>query len=124
MKYLWIGGGGALGAIARYSIGVWFYSRFGARFPYGTVTINISGCFVIGVVVAFLDARPDMSPVWRYAVPIGFVGAYTTFSTFELETLRAVQEGWPAVALLNVALSVVAGYAAVWLGFAAGRHLA
>jgi CrcB protein len=123
MKFLWIGLGGTLGAISRYAVGVWFYDRFGARFPYGTVTINISGCFIIGLVVAVLDSRTGLSPAWRYAIPIGFVGAYTTFSTFELETFRAVQEGWNGVAVLNVALSIVVGYAAVWLGFGLGRRL-
>jgi len=124
VRYLWVGLGGALGAIARYAVGVWFYDRFGARFPYGTVAINISGCFAIGLVVALLDARSAISPAWRYAIPIGFIGAYTTFSTFELESFRAVQEGWPGIALLNLGLSVIVGYAAVWLGFVAGRHLA
>ncbi|HEY0794723.1 MAG TPA: fluoride efflux transporter CrcB [Acidisarcina sp.] len=124
MKYLWIGLGGALGAISRYAVGVWLYERLGSRFPYGTFAVNISGCFAVGLIVAFLDARSAVPSAWRYAVPIGFIGAYTTFSTFELESFHAVQDGFPGVALLNIILSVVIGYAAVWLGFAAGRHFA
>jgi fluoride exporter len=121
MKYLWIGLGGALGAISRYAVGVWFAERFG-RFPYGTFAINMSGCFAIGLVIEVLGSRAGLSPAWRYAVPIGFIGAYTTFSTFELESFHAVQQGFPLVAIMNITLSVVIGYAAVWLGFAAGRY--
>lgn len=123
MKYLWIGLGGALGAICRYLIGVWFSDRFG-RFPYGTFTINITGCFAIGLAIAILGSRTGLSAAWRYAIPIGFIGAYTTFSTYELESLHAVQQGFPVVAILNLTLSVVIGYAAVWLGFAAGSRIA
>ncbi len=124
MKYLWIGLGGALGAIARYAVGVWLYSRLGARFPYGTFAVNVSGCFAIGLIVALLDSRSALPEAWRYAVPIGFIGAYTTFSTFEFETFRAMQDGVPGIAILNVVLSLLVGYAAVWLGFATGRRLA
>ncbi len=123
MKYMWIGLGGALGAISRYAVGIFFCERFGTRFPYGTLAVNISGCFAVGLIVALLDARSDMPSFWRYGVPVGFVGAYTTFSTFELETLRAVQDGFPGTALLNILLSVAFGYAAVWLGLTAGHRL-
>jgi fluoride exporter len=124
MKYLWIALGGALGSVARYTVGLWIYERMGTRFPYGTFVINISGCFIIGFALTILDARVGLPPAWREAIPIGFVGAYTTFSTFEYETLRAVQNGQPAIGLLYVALSVVIGFAAVWLGSAAGRSFA
>jgi CrcB protein len=124
MKYLWIALGGALGSVARYTVGLWIYERMGTRFPYGTFVINISGCFIIGFALTILDARVGLPPAWREAIPIGFVGAYTTFSTFEYETLRAVQGGQPAIGLLYVALSVVIGFAAVWLGSAAGRSFA
>jgi fluoride exporter len=122
LKYLVIGIGGFLGAIARYELGVYIGSRFGGRFPFGTFVINMSGCFLIGVVVALL-ARTTLSPYWRYLVPIGFIGAYTTFSTFEYETLRAVQDGQVITGLLNVVLSVVIGFVAVWLGAVIGRTI-
>ncbi|HEY0758352.1 MAG TPA: fluoride efflux transporter CrcB [Acidisarcina sp.] len=124
MRYLWVALGGALGAVARYALGVWFYDRWGGRIPYGTFVINVSGSFAIGLIVAVLDARTSLPVAWRYAVPIGFIGAYTTFSTFELDTIRAVQEGRTGVAILNVVLSVVLGYGAVWLGLIAGRQIA
>jgi len=124
MRFLWVGFGGALGSIARYLVGLLVYERMGTRFPYGTFVINISGCFVIGLVLTVLDARLELSPAWREAVAIGFIGAFTTFSTFEYETLRAVQHGQAATALTYVASSVVLGFAAVWAGRTVGRMLA
>jgi CrcB protein len=123
MKYLWVGLGGCLGSVARYAVGLWIYERLGARFPYGTFVINISGCFLIGLVLAVLDARLELPAAWRQAVPIGFIGAYTTFSTFEYETLRAAQQGQSAMAAGYVLASLVVGFAAVWLGQGAGRLL-
>ncbi len=120
LKYVMVGIGGFLGAIARYMLGAYIGSHYGARFPYGTFVINMSGSFLIGFILAFL-ARTTASPYWRYLIPIGFIGAYTTFSTFEYETLRAIQEGQIASGLLNVALSVTVGFAAVWAGAALGR---
>lgn len=124
MKYLWVGLGGALGSMARYAAGVWIYERMGTRFPYGTFVINISGCFIIGVVLTVLDSHLSLPHEWRLAVPIGFVGAYTTFSTFEYETLRAFQNGQAATAVLYVGLSVLIGFAAVWVGVVTGRLFA
>jgi CrcB protein len=123
MKYLWVGLGGALGSIARYTVGLWVYERLGTRFPYGTLLINLSGCFIIGFALTVLDAHLALPHEWRLAIPIGFVGAYTTFSTFEYETLRLVQNGQGALAFLYVALSLLVGFAAVWAGVAAGRLL-
>ena len=120
LKYFMIAMGGAAGAIARYVLGNYIGSRLGFRFPYGTFIVNISGCFLVGVSMAFLSLS-TASPSWRYLVPIGFIGAYTTFSTFEYETLRAIQDGQLATGLLNVGLSVVTGFVAVWLGDVLGR---
>ena len=122
-KYLWVGIGGFAGSIARYALGVWIYDRMGTRFPYGTFVINITGCFLIGVILTVLDARVGVPPAWRLAIPIGFIGAYTTFSTFEYETFRSVNSGQASIGLLNIALSVLVGYFAVWLGVMAGRAL-
>ena len=116
--------GGAAGAIARFLLGAYIDQRMGARFPYGTFVVNMSGCFVIGISMAMLTNRGYLGPNWRYLVPIGFIGAYTTFSTFEYETLRAIQDGQWLSGGLNVLLSVVAGFVMVWLGAATGRALA
>jgi CrcB protein len=123
LKYLVIGVGGFLGAVARYAVATYIGSRYGIRFPYGTFVINMSGCFLIGLIVTLL-ARTTASLYWRYLIPIGFIGAYTTFSTFEYETLRAVQDGQVTTGLLNVALSVILGFVAVWAGAALGRIFA
>ncbi len=120
LKYLVVGIGGFLGAIARYLLGAYLGSRYGVRFPYGTFVVNMTGCFLIGLVMALL-ARTTASAYWRYLLPIGFIGAYTTFSTFEYETLRAIQDGQMLTGLLNIAVSVIAGFIAVWAGDALGR---
>jgi fluoride exporter len=124
MKYLWLALGGALGAIARYAVGLWLYERLGTRYPYGTFAINVSGCFLIGLTLTILDAHMDLSPAWRLAIPTGFIGAYTTFSTFEYETLRTMQHGQPGAAILYFGSSLILGYAAVWVGMACGRLVA
>ena len=103
--------GGALGAVARFLVTSGFARRLGADWPWGTLFINLSGCFLIAVLTARLE-----SPNLRYLLPIGFVGAYTTFSTFEYETLQLIQLGRPASALAYVVGSNVLGFGAVLLG--------
>ena len=120
LKYIVVGAGGFLGAIARYALGAYIGGRYGLRFPLGTFVINVSGSFLIGLILTVL-ARTTASAYWRYLIPIGFIGAYTTFSTFEYETLRAIQDGQMMTGLLNVGLSLVAGFIAVWAGAAIGR---
>jgi len=120
MRFIWVALGGALGSLARYLLGAWIYSRMGTRFPFGTFVVNITGCFVIGLALAILDAHAELPSAWRLAIPIGFVGAYTTFSTFEFETYRAFQSN-PAIALVYLASSVVLGYVAVHLGIQASK---
>jgi CrcB protein len=110
--------------MARYAVGAWMTKRFGLAFPYGTLVINISGCFLLGLLLAVLDTRTTLPLALRLAGPIGFVGAYTTFSTFEYETLRTAQEGQAGLAMLYVLLSVVVGYIAAWLGQVTGKLVA
>ena len=122
-RYVMIAVGGALGAIARYQVAAMIQARVPVGFPYGTFIVNVSGCLIMGFITALLTERLTASPNWRFLIPIGFVGAYTTFSTFELETFRAVSEGaWP-IAAANVGASFVAGYLALWAGFVAARLL-
>lgn len=115
-KYLAVAGGGALGAAARYFLGGTVLARVGAPFPFATFVINVSGSFVLGFFLTLAAERADFSPHLRLAVAVGFLGAYTTFSTFEYETLRLAQERAMLVAMLNVILSVTVGFAAVWGG--------
>jgi CrcB protein len=118
-----IAAGGALGAIARYALGGLVQEWAGARFPYGTLVVNVSGCLVMGVVMTLLTERGVIHPNWRFLVPVGFIGAYTTFSTFEYETFRVIEQGGWIVALANVAVSVVAGFAALVAGIFGTRAL-
>jgi fluoride exporter len=123
LKYVMVGIGGCLGSILRFWLGNYVGSKMGTRFPYGTFVINISGSFLIGLVFAFLTERSQWSPYWRYLIPIGFIGGYTTFSSFEFETLRTIQEGQFGIGLLYMTSSVVLGLAAAWGGLIAGRAL-
>jgi len=108
-----VGAGGFLGAIARFLIGTWISNRYGSLFPWATIIINISGSFILGLIATLLLNRVLINPNWRFFVTIGFVGAYTTFSTFEYETAR-LGSSW--LAMGNLLGSVIAGYIAVWLG--------
>jgi len=94
------------------------------RFPYGTFVINCTASFLIGFTIPVLSERVDWSPNWRYLIPIGFIGGYSTFSTFEYETFRVFQAGEFLIAGLNVVLSVVVGFVSVWLGAIAARWFA
>jgi len=122
-KYLMVGIGGFIGAIARFWLGGYISDHMGTRFPYGTFVINCTGSFFIGFIITLLAERTHWSANWRYLIPVGFIGAYTTFSTFEYETFRNIQEGEFLVAGLNVILSVVVGFVSVWLGVIAGRTI-
>ena len=123
LKYLVIGIGGALGSVLRFWVGTYIGSKLGARFPYGTLFINLTGSFLIGVLVTVVGAKAQWSPYWTYLLPIGFIGGYTTFSSFEYETLRTIQDGQIGLGLLYVGASVVVGFAAVWGGIVAGRAI-
>jgi CrcB protein len=115
-KYLLIAAGGALGSIARYWVGSTIAGRMGTRFPYGTLVINISACLIIGFSLTYLGKRAGLSPAWRYFIPIGFIGAYSTFSTYEWETLSTLRSGAFAIAGLYSTGSLILGLAATWLG--------
>jgi len=120
-NYLYIAAGGALGSLARYWVGSTVTNRMGTRFPYGTFIINITACLIIGFSLTLLGRRTDLNPAWRFLVPIGFVGAYSTFSTFEWETFTALQTSAFLMATLYVTLSVLLGLIALWLGVLLAR---
>jgi CrcB protein len=121
-EMLWVGAGGFLGAIARYVVGGWVATRLGTAFPYGTFVINVTGSFVLGVIMGAVEGHV-VSPVFRLSTAVGFIGAYTTFSTFTYETIRLVEDGSFLFAAVNVTASVLVGIASVVLGLAIGRGI-
>ena len=122
-KYLLIAVGGALGSIARYWVGSTVASRLGAKFPYGTLVINLTACVIIGFSLTLLARRTALNPAWRFLVPIGFVGAYSTFSTYEWETLSLLRGGAFAEASLYAFGSLFLGLVATWLGVMIAEYL-
>jgi CrcB protein len=123
-KYLAVAAGSALGGMLRYYLGGSVLSRMTEAFPLATFVINITGSFIVGFFLTMVAERVSLSQHLRLAIAVGFVGAYTTFSTFEYETARLVEERYFMLALLNVLLSVVVGFIAVWGGIVAARALA
>lgn len=123
-KFLLVALGGAMGSVLRFWGGGYVNGRLSSRFPYGTFVINITASFLIGFVMTFLDERLHWNPNWRYLVVAGFLGGYSTFSTFEYETFRVFQDGEMMIAGLNAIASVAVGFMAVWLGAITGRVIA
>ena len=116
VNIFFIGIGGFLGAISRYGVALWIGQRWGRNFPLGTFLINISGSFLIGLLMSLFTERFMVNPQWRLFLVVGFLGAYTTFSTFEYETGTLVKDGEWLIAMLNVILSVSVGFIALKLG--------
>lgn len=116
LKYLVIGAGGFAGAIARYAVAVWIGQRWGQGFPLGTFVINVSGSFLIGLLMCLMTEKLMVNPQWRLFLIVGFLGAYTTFSTFEYETGELIRDREWMFAMLNVAGSVIAGFIALKTG--------
>jgi CrcB protein len=116
VKFLLIGVGGALGSMVRYWLGSTIANRYGTRFPWGTFLINLLACTAIGFSLTFLAKHVNISPAWRFLVPVGFIGAFSTFSTYEWETLSSIQDGAFLFAAIYASSSFVLGLIAVWGG--------
>ncbi len=119
---VWIMVAGGLGSGARYLVGRWVLERFGAAFPFGTLMVNVAGCFALGM-LAHVAASAAWSPELRAAVFVGFLGGFTTYSSFNQETIALLTNGSAAMAVLNIGLTLAAGLAAGWLGLVAARQL-
>ena len=116
-RMLIIGAGGFLGAIFRYYVSGWAQTlSHSFHFPYGTLTVNILGSFLLGFLMRYTFIHNTFSPEARLLIFIGFLGAFTTFSTFSTETLNLFIDGAPNLALMNITANVLLGLAAVWLG--------
>jgi CrcB protein len=122
-KYFFIALGGALGSVVRYLVGTSVSNRLGIRFPFGTLVINITACVIIGLSLEILNRHTNVNPAFRYLIPIGFIGAYSTFSTFEWEIFSNLNSGAFWIAILYVTASLVFGLVAVALGAALGKAL-
>ena len=119
---LFISLGAALGANLRFAVNRLALKYLSPALPYGTLIVNVTGSFILGVIMGLLDAHV-LAPAVRLSLGIGFVGAYTTFSTFTYETLRLVESGSVLLAATNVVGSVIVGMLAAIAGLAAGRAL-
>ena len=117
-----VAAGGACGALLRFWVGQAVYALLGRGFPFGTLVVNVSGSLAMGALYVLFFERYDIAPEWRAALVVGFLGAFTTFSTFSMDTLLLVQQGEHAKAGMNVLLSVVLCLAGCWLGMAAARQ--
>ncbi len=113
---LYIAVGGALGAVARYLLSTWIYSRVEQIYPFGTFAVNMLGCFLLGLIFKLILEKSIMSSELRLMITVGIIGAFTAFSTFSLETLTLFRENNITTALLYVGASIVVGLLAVWLG--------
>lgn len=115
---------GALGALSRFLLATWVQERMTNLFPWGTFVVNISGCYLLGLVYILGINTLIIGPNARTFLAIGFLGAYTTFSTFSLETLNIIKNGEIKLALLNIIASIIFGLIAVWLGTVTGKFIA
>jgi len=122
-QLLAIAGGGALGAVLRFSMSSNIYRVFGREFPYGTLAVNVLGSLLMGLFFILIIERGTLSAEWRSVIMIGFLGAFTTFSTFSIETLALLESGELSRAVLNIFLSVVLCLGATWLGLVIGRQI-
>ncbi|MBI1778259.1 MAG: fluoride efflux transporter CrcB [Proteobacteria bacterium] len=125
MNYLWVALGSALGGTARYWASGFIASQFGETFPWGTIIVNVTGSFVIGLfgALGLPEGRFILDPSLRIFVMVGICGGYTTFSSFSLQTLNLVRDGEWLYAGANILYSVVLCLVAVWLGHVAGQAI-
>lgn len=113
--------GGALGALLRFVLSSVITNKLGSTFPYGTLTVNVMGSFVMGLLAFLMVEKMQLDPLLRLGIFVGFLGAFTTFSTFSMETLNLFEQGKSLIALLNMFVSVTFSLLAVWLGVVVGK---
>lgn len=123
LKLVMIAAGGALGAVLRFAASNGVHQLFGRDFPYGTLSVNVIGSFLIGILYILMAERFNVNPEIRAFVLIGLLGAFTTFSTFSLETFNLIEAGELIKALANIALSVLVCLFATWIGIMIARQI-
>jgi fluoride exporter len=122
-RFLWVGVAGAFGTWTRYLVSTWAGRAFGATFPVGTLIVNVSGCFLIASVMQLALATTFVPPTLRLVLTTGFIGGLTTYSSFNFETSRLVQEGAWGIAAANFAVTTIGCFAAGVLGMVVTRQL-
>lgn len=122
-RVFFIGLAGFLGTIARLGLSGLIASRFGEKFPTGTLLVNLLGCFLAGLLYQLFEDRVGGGQMVRACLMIGFLGGFTTFSAFGLQTFELLKSGAVALAMLNILLSNAAGLCLVWLGYSLGKLL-
>jgi len=121
--FFYIGSAGFAGALARYYISGWVYALFGSRLPFGTLAVNVAGSLLLGFLYTLSVERTLLSPELRLALTVGFLGSFTTFSTFSLETFNLFNEGSLYLSVMNIAANLLLGLAAVVCGIFLARLL-
>ena len=117
MDKLWLVAlGGSIGSCLRYLVSLWTVDRFGPDFPFGTLIVNIVGCFIIGAFLTAATEKYIVDPNLRFLVVVGFCGGLTTFSSFGYETLKLLEGAGYHYAMLNIGANLVLGFLATWLG--------
>lgn len=114
--------GGAIGAAMRFMVSNGVYSLLGREFPYGTLAVNIIGSFFMGLLTVMILERGDFDPLIKLAILVGFLGSFTTFSTFSMDTLALINDGALLRAFINMIANVVICVSAVWLGMILAKH--
>jgi CrcB protein len=123
-RFLLVFVGGGLGSISRYAVGLWAGQRFGTAFPFGTLIVNVVGCFLIAVVMQTALQVASFPPNLRLALATGFMGGLTTYSSFNYETIKLFQDGARASALINFGVTTAACLVAGLLGYVVARQIA
>lgn len=120
-RLIYIGLAGLAGTLCRYSVSALIARRYGEAFPWGTLFVNLSGCFLAGLLFYLMHERDAVGEPWRTVLMVGFLGGFTTFSSYGLQTFALLREGQFAFAALNVVASNLAGLAMVWAGYSLAR---
>ena len=123
MQWIAIAAGGAIGAVMRYGVSNGVHAMLGRGFPWGTLTVNVFGSLLMGLLYVLMLERMSISAEWRGVLQVGLLGAFTTFSTFSIETLLLLENGETLKALINIVASVLLCLLAVWIGVVMGRQL-
>ncbi|MBP2628020.1 MAG: CrcB-like protein [Firmicutes bacterium] len=121
LKVMMVAVGGGIGATTRYLVSTWAAEKFGTDFPYGTLIVNVVGCFIIGAFMTLATEKLIVSAYWRLLVTVGFVGGLTTFSSYSYETFKLLQDADIMMAVYNLLGNIMIGFFATWLGISVAR---